>query len=146
MDSQNTNVGYTEPEFSLPEKQKNKDWYMQYARYWSTFYNADFRDNVLDSEDYYDNLRPIEKARKYALYYSGRQENINYNHMTQDISGNALHSVWIKGKKIHGLLNHIMGSYTTMLVGKEINVLNLSPDVQNKKSRLYNKAMFRYDK
>lgn len=120
---------------------------MQYVRYWSTYYNCDFsatNSYSFDTDDYIDNLPPIERGRKYALYYSGRQENINYNHMTQDISGNTLQSVWIKGKKIHGLINHLAGTLTQMMSAKEISVLNLSPDVQNKKTRLFNQLMFRY--
>lgn len=137
---------YTEPDLCIPEDKKDKKWYMQYARYWSTFYNCDYTSYITnESDDYIENLPPIDRARKYALYYSGKQENLNYNHLTQDVSGNSLPAKWIKGKKIHGILNHLVGTLSQMLANKELTVENLSPDIQNNKTRLFNQLMFRFD-
>ncbi len=141
-------LSYTEPEFDIAEPEKNKEWYRDYVRHYSSFYDVDFgtKNSLSDnSDDHKDRLSPIERAREYSLYYSGKQENIDYNHVTQDISGNALPATWIKGKKIHTLINHWVGTLTTHLASKELSVKNLSKNAVNKHTRMMDNLLLRFD-
>src|SRR3990167_5478999 len=90
---------YTQPDFDVPENKKDKDWYSQSIRYYSTFYDkrpSYFNASII-SED--ENINsPIDTGLKNSLYLLGRQNNIDYNYITTDLSGNSLQSVWVKGK------------------------------------------------
>lgn len=134
---------YDAPDFFVSEKDKGPDWYKRATRYFSTFYNRPYNMYSQDNAD--ENTSPVERGIRYSLYYLGKQRNIDYNHVTKDISGNNLQAVWIKGKKVRQLVSHLVGNLINQLGNKELTVRTLSKDAVSKKTRMYEDLMFKYD-
>ncbi len=141
-------ITYEQPEFDVPEKEKDRKWYTQYVRYFSTLYNQhhthyNTNDIADDATDSY--LTPIEKGFRLLLYFFGKQQNIDYNYITTDLSNNTLQSVWVKGKKVRQLINHLIGNLISQLENKEITTNNLSKEVSNQKSRMLEDLFLKHD-
>lgn len=145
--SQDTAKSYEQPEFDIAEHKKGVDWYTQNVRFYSTFYNRmpAYYNTTSIIDDYDKGLTPIEKGFNYALYMLGKQQNIDYNYITTDLSGNSLQSVWVKGKKVRQLMNHLLGNLVNQLENKEIVAKNLSKKASNVKSRMLDDLMLKYD-
>ena len=47
---------------------------------------------------------------KMILYYLGKQPNLNYNHLTPDVTTNNTQATWIKGQEVSEFVNHFKGS------------------------------------
>lgn len=131
------------PDPEIAESKKDERWFKQNVRYFSSFYNTIppqyAEDNPLE------NLTPVDKGIKYSLYYLGKQQNIDYNHLTQDLSGNTLQAVWVKGKKVKTLMDHLLGNILTHQENKELTSKTLSDKVTNKKTRMYDELMLKHD-
>jgi len=138
---------YDQPDFDIPEDEKNEEFFIQNVRYFSTLYNRRPTLHITsrrdDDEDY---LTPVERGIKHSLYLLGKQDNIDYNYTTDDPSGNTLQSIWIKGTKIRQLANHLIGNLVTQLENKQITTINLSKDVASKKSKMLSDLMMRFDR
>jgi len=137
---------YEQPDFDIPEHKKDKDWFIQNIRYYSTFYNrrpAYFNASSVLEET--EATTPIKKGLDLALYMLGKQQNIDYNFITTDLSNNSLQSVWIKGKKVRQLTNHLLGNLVNQLENKEIVAKNLSKKASNVKTRMLDDLMLKYD-
>ena len=84
---------YSQPDFDIPENEKNEEWIKQNLRFIFSHYN---RPSPLWNPDTFnENYGPVEQGIFNSLYYIGKQRNINYNHITQDTDGNVLPVTWI---------------------------------------------------
>ena len=147
MAAHTDNISYAQPDFDIEEDEKDKDWFIQSVRYFSTLYNRKPALNIgFQREDSDDFLTPVERGLKYSLYLLGKQDNIDYNFVTSDDTGDTLQSVWIKGKKIRQLVNHLVGNLINQLENKQITTINLSKDVESKKSKMLSDLMMRFDR
>jgi hypothetical protein len=145
MAYQNTKeeISYSQPDMDPPEKDRTDGWYKQMTRFCCTFYNRIY--NIYSTDNHDENITPVERGMRYSLYYLGKQRNIDYNHVTKDISGNNLQAVWIKGKKVRQLISHLVGNVINQLENKEIVARTLSKDAVSRKTQMYEDLMFKYD-
>jgi hypothetical protein len=141
-DSSN-NAIVTVPPFDVPENEKTPDWYIRNIRYRTQNYNRSY--HRVEEDTTRVNLTPIENAYQMMLYYLGKQRNIDYNHLTQDPSGQTLQATWIKGKKVKAIIDYLLGLLSTQFSNKEVSALNLSKSAASAKMDKYNDIMLKYD-
>ena len=141
----NEKITYTQPDLSIPEHKKDKNWYIQSARYYSTFYNRSQTNAINTIDNPNELLNPVDRGLNYMLYYEGKQKNVNYNHVTTDINGNTLQAVWIPGKKVRNLVDHRLGYISKQYENKEISVKSLSPEVVSMRQKKIEDGLMKFD-
>lgn len=137
---------YQEPPFDVTETQKNADnfqWWQDNCRYIVSRYNMPT--TAIDPTNIYENLSPVERGLRYALAYNGKQQNFNFNHLTQDTNGDGLNAAWIKNKKGRQLVDAMAGGLIKQLAAKEISAKSLSKRAQSAKMKLWEDIMRQYD-
>lgn len=142
----NEPVTYSQPKFNVTEKEKfDKDgeWFKKSLRYYSTFYNRNT--SVWSSDNPGEDMPPVDKGILYSLYMSGKQRNIDYNHITQDPSGNTLQAVWIKGNKVKVLMDNLRGNMIDQLGAKELAAKALSKEAASRRTRMFDDLMLKHD-
>lgn len=141
--SYNEDINYSKPDFDIPEKEKDKEWYMRNIRYYTKYYNTNY--TTYQPDDYRGNVTPVQRGLNYMLYYEGRQQNIDYNYTTKDYSNNTLQAVWIPGKKLKSMVDHLLGNLKIQLEGKIIGATSLSKKALGKKQKAFDDLMLKYD-
>lgn len=134
---------YQQPNEDVPESEKNKDWWIANVRWLTTFYDRPYQ--IWNQNDYMENLSPVQKGIQYSLYYTGKQRNINYNHITTDTDGNTLQAVWIKSKKAKNLIDRLAGIFIKQLENKDISARSLSERAITEKMNTWQDVMLQYD-
>lgn len=134
---------FTQPDWDIPEREKTPEWWKQNVRWISTYYNRP--PQVWDAGNYMENLTPVEKGLQYSLYYLGKQQNINYKHITVDPSGNTMQAVWTKTKRVNNLINRLAAQYVEQLAAKEISAKTFSKRAVSKKMKQWEDVMLAYD-
>ncbi len=133
----------TKPDFDIPEDKKGVEWYKQNIRYYTKFYNNLTMYAV--SANPVENFRPVDKGIYYYKYLLGKQENLDFNYIATDPTFNTMQPTWQKGKKVRQLVDHLKGNLTSQLDNKEISAVSLSKEVTNKKQRMLEDLMLKYD-
>lgn len=136
-------VSWNEPNWFISEKDKNVDWYLQATRFFCSFYNPS--PTLFNSDNPNENLNLVDKGLQYSLYYTGKQQNINYNHITNSIGGDTLQPLWVKSKKVKNLVDRLGSQYIEQLFSKEISARALSERAQNSKLKTWEDVMFKFD-
>lgn len=136
-------VSWQEPSWFIHEKDKNADWYLQATRFFCSFYNPS--PTLFNQDNPNENLNLVDKGLQYSLYYTGKQQNINYNHITNSIGGDTLQPLWVKSKKVKNLLDRLGSQYIEQLFSKEISARALSERAQNSKLKTWGDVMFKFD-
>lgn len=131
------------PDWNIAESDKDEDWTKQWLRYISSHYNQP--PPIWNQDSATDNYRPVERGIMNALYYIGKQRNINYNHITQNTDGNTLPVPWIKTKKVKPVIDRLVGNLIQQLGGKEISAKSLSERAQSEKMRQWEDLKFEFD-
>lgn len=134
---------YTQPQWNIPENEKTPDWWTQNVRYFSTYYNRP--DTIWNQDNPAENLSFVDKGLNYALYYIGKQKNIDYNHLTSS-GGNTVQNTWIKSKKGKNLVDRLCGEFIKQLSAKEISARSLSKRAQSSKMKMWEDEMIQYDR
>lgn len=131
------------PDFDIPEDKKDVQWYKQNIRYYAKFYNN--MTSSPTSANVVENYRPVDKGLIYYKYLLGKQENLDFNYVATDPSFQTQQPTWQKGKKVKQLIDHLKGNLTSQLQNKELSTVSLSKDVINKKRRMTEDIMLKYD-
>lgn len=139
----NEELDYTQPPFDCPENEKNEAWFKRYIRYYSRYYNTNY--TTYQPDDYRGNTTPVQRGLNYMLYYEGRQQNIDYNYTTKDYSNNTLQAVWIPGKKVKAMVDHLLGNLKQQLSNKVLGAVSLSKKALSKKQKAFDDIMLKYD-
>lgn len=134
---------YQMPDQNIPESKKNEEWWLQSVRFFSTFYNRPTQ--FYSQDDNNENMSPVDKGVQYALYYMGKQRNINYAHITKDTDGNNLQARWIKSKKVKNLVDRMAGILIQQFGNKKISARSLSERAVTEKMNLWQETMLQYD-
>lgn len=130
----------TPPDLNIPEKNMTPDWYRDCIRSFSLAYNRKL--NILNEEE---NSALVNRVIEYYKYYLGRQSNVNYNHVTQDETGNTLQGVFIKGQKISQLIDYMNGVFQGSVRNLEVDAECVSKDAYDAKADKLNTALFEFD-
>ena len=134
------NFNYSPPELNIREKDMTAEWYMNCVRYFSLAYNR--RTNILDANELEYPLNAEIEAYK---YYLGIQDNVNYNHVTLDETGNTLPGVFIKGQKIAQLIDYMNGVFQKSIRNIHIDAEAMSKDAYDEKTLKKSMALMEYD-
>lgn len=145
------------PDSDIPESEKTPQWFVDNIHYISSFYNVPFENiltptggslgpvatgNVYDRRDL-----PVSRMLRYMQYYQGRQENLDYNHLTQNITGGNLQAAWIKGQDIAELINFMKGNILERIqdLGKHITAQALSEKAVSDREDFRTKLLMKYE-
>jgi hypothetical protein len=139
-----TPLTYQQPDPDVPENEKIPQWWMENVRYFAqNYYNRPY--SYWNQDDYIGNMSPVEKGLQYALYYLGKQRNIDYNHVTQSPGGGNLQAVWVKSKKVKNLIDRLVGQFINQLSSKEISAKSYSKRAVNQRMKLWEDVMIQFD-
>lgn len=122
-----------QPDQFVPENKKDREWYMENARYVASKYNT--QSNSLgfkSSEQSID--KPVDEMLRMFTYYLGKQENRDYYYTTQDQSGCELPTVWINGQKLTSMVDFMLGTAIKMIENIEPTVKAVSRTATNKRT------------
>ena len=122
-----------QPNQFIPENKKDREWYMENARYVASKYNTQFNSlGFRNNEQNFD--KPIDEMLRMFTYYLGKQENRDYYYTTQDQSGCELPTVWINGQKLTSMVDFMLGTAIKMIENIEPSVKAVSRTATNKKT------------
>ena len=133
------------PDLEAPEKDRNAKWYYNCVRYYSQFFNKPINSFEDQEQDISFQLTPVEQIIRWYAYYLGRQPNINFNHIVNANTSATIQPNWTKGQKVKQIVDHLIGSMTDMLNNAKINTKALSKKAKNRRSKLIEDYMTRYD-
>lgn len=122
-----------QPNQFVPENKKDREWYMENARYVASKYNTQFNSlGFRNNEQNFD--KPIDEMLRMFTYYLGKQENRDYYYTTQDQSGCELPTVWINGQKLTAMVDFMLGTAIKMIENIEPSVKAVSRTATNKRT------------
>ena len=122
-----------QPDQFVPENKKDREWYMENARYVASKYNTQVNNlGFRDNQQYGD--KPVDEMLRMFTYYLGKQENRDYYYTTQDQSGCELPTVWINGQKLTSMVDFMLGTAIKMIENIEPSVKAVSRTATNKRT------------
>lgn len=152
------------PNQLIAEKDKTSNWYFQNLIYILSFYNqpagsinfpsafgADGQvggnGNSRGAGDLQLNSRiyPVQFMIRMMQYYLGRQENLNYNWLVQDVQQSNLQANWIKGNDVSEFVNYFRGLILNRISNAEFTAKPLSKDAVSRKTDLLDQLMMKWD-
>lgn len=131
-------LSYYQPDFDLPESEKNEEWWIQNNRYIASQFNLPpiiWNDGDANINE---NLSPVDRGLRLSQYYIGKQTNYTYNHISEEVG-------WVKSKLVNKLVDTMAGQLIDMLNSKEISAKSLSKRAHNAKLRQWADLMLKYD-
>lgn len=149
-------AGIRYPDQSIPETEKDAQWYIDNLHYISTFYNVAFESvlvptatndsspgvptGLLNPRDL-----PVNRMLKNMTYYQGKQENYEYNDWTTgNVTEQNYQAHWIKGQDIGELLNFMKGNMLERIVNLQITAKALSEDAASEKEDYRSKLLMKF--
>jgi hypothetical protein len=122
-----------QPDQFVPENKKDREWYMESARYVASKYNTQVNNlGYKNNDDLTD--KPVDEMLRMFTYYLGKQENRDYYYTTQDQSGCELPTVWINGQKLTSMVDFMLGTAIKMIENIEPSVKAVSRTATNKRT------------
>jgi len=144
-----------------PIEEENHQWFYQNIKYGLSTYNRPLfvngrlayirDDNGATMQDQNkagadsDYTLPIQDMITNMLYYFGRQPNLNYAYLTQNVTKNNIQAAWIKGQKVSRLVDHLTNSINTMLSNGKWEADNISPRAKGEKSDMLKQLLMMHD-
>ncbi len=145
------------PDGDIPESQKTPEWFVDNIHYIASFYNVPLENvltptggefgqsiaatgNVNDRRDL-----PVARMLRYMQYYQGRQDNLDYNHLTTNVTGGNLQAAWIKGQDIAELINFMKGNMLERVSNLQITAKALSEQAVSEKQDFRTKLLMKYE-
>lgn len=149
------------PNQLIPEKDKNAQWYFKNLQYILSFYNQPVgsinfpsafagtgdTNNNRNGGDFPFNSRlyPVQFMIRMMQYYLGKQPNLNYNWLVQDVQQGNLQANWIKGNDVSEFVNYFRGLILNRVSNAEFTAKPLSKDAQSRKGDILNQLMLKWD-
>lgn len=142
------------PYQDIPEKDKTAQWYARNVRYISTFYNRPYLPSSFNapqtpstatSANYISQVYPVNEMINNIMYYQGKQPNLRYNHLVQDVTTTNLQSGWVKGQKVAQLIDYAKGSVRGRVNNAAFSVRTMSKDAISARETLLEKLKLKID-
>lgn len=144
-----------------PTEQDDIQWYNQNIRFGLSTYNrplfvngrltyikddngATMQDSNKSGADS-DYTLPVQDMILNMLYYFGRQPNLDYSYLTQNVTKNNIQAAWIKGQKVSRLVDHLTNSINTMLSNGAWEADNISPRARGEKSDMLKQLLMMHE-
>lgn len=134
---------YDAPSDAVVDTEQTMAWYIQWARWASTFYNTT---GVVDAVQNGSGQNPTPRpgihddVKTCFKYYFGEQENIDFNYLTEDRTGTTTQAPWIKGKHAAKLIDFLKGPASQLLNAVDWSAKSLNPVTVRDKETLFTKA------
>lgn len=146
-ESPSTNYLYPNQLITEEEKFANKGKYFYDMIQWiCSFYNRPLNQNMLPQELQEDDAySPVINMIRYMQYYLGKQPNLNYKYLTQDVTGTNLQPTWRKGQDISPLVDNVVGNFRKSLANVNFSCNPLSEKAYSEKMNVTNKVMLKFE-
>lgn len=143
-------ISIVSPSELIPESKKDREYFENAARYYATYYNVPsygFDTGNTNSGSDLSNwdMRLSDDMVNNFSYLFGRQPNINYKYLTQDISGQTYQSVWINGRNAGKIVDFANGDMLSALSSVIFDANSLSKEVVAKKNELFDKINLAFE-
>lgn len=145
---------YFFPDQSVPEAEKTPTWFVDNIRYICTFYNRWARNAyVLEQPNdpntatatNYPNEDPVQYMLRMMMYYLGRQPNLDYSHLNNNITTSNLMPDWIRGQKIYSILTLMKDNMLSLLENADFDVKPMSEEAQAERKIILDGLMIQHE-
>lgn len=141
------------PDQEILEKDKTPEWFARNVRFISTFYNRPYVPTSLGGNtpssttpyNYGADVYPVNEMINNVLYYQGRQPNLRYNHLVQDVTTTNLQVGWVKGQKVAQLIDYGRGAVRGRVNNAAFSVRTMSKDAVSSRMELLDKLKLKID-
>jgi len=131
----------------IPESNKTPAWYWKNAQYYLTFYNqpiGSLRFDAVATTDannipYSDRVLPVQHMVRMMLYYQGRQPNLDYAWLTQDVKDINMQAQWYKGQDVAKFVDHFDGIMRERISQANWSANPISKEATNRYTDMYDK-------
>lgn len=138
----------------LDESEKTPAWYYKNLRYYLSFYNRPIGSIRFDATPpdqrqasnipEWERLYPVQHMLRMTMYYLGKQPNLDYQWITQDVGETNLQAMWIKGSNVSEFVNYFRGLIIQRLSNAEFSARAISRDSSNAYQEMVDKVFMRY--
>ena len=146
-----------QPEQFISETEKTPTWYYHNLKWILGFYNqptgqisfnslSNNQSNVTNNISY-DSRRkyPVHFMIRMMSYYLGMQPNLDYNHLTQNVTTTNIQAQWRKGHDVAKFVNFFKGIMMERVSNAEFSAIPMSKEAISKRLSMYNALMLKYD-
>lgn len=137
------------PDVIVAETDKTPDWYFQNINWVLSHYNQPANQisfpSAKTSFHFNTQKNPVEFMLRMMSYYLGEQPNMNFAHMTQNVTSNNMQALWINGHDVSVFVNYFKGIMMQKLAYAEFDAIPLSKDAVTKRNEKYNALMLKFD-
>ncbi len=141
------------PDEFVADKDKDMYYYLNMTRYLTTFYNqpaygwdynnTEASNSGTDPSNWSMNM--CDDMLNNFAYLFGKQPNIDYRYLTQDITGKTFQAVWTKGRSAGMLVDFANGSFLDSLEDIFFDAKSFSKSVQKEKKDLFEKVRLKHE-
>jgi hypothetical protein len=130
----------------IPEVDKTPQWYFRNAAYYLTFYNqpigslrfdASPTDRNITSIPEHERNFPVQHMLRMMMYYLGKQPNLDFAYLTQNVKDINMQAQWHKGQDIAEFVNYFRGLMLQRLSRANWTAKSVSRETQNKYADMY---------
>jgi len=159
------NRQYFQPDVAASEKERDPIWFADNIKYICTYY--DCWANILLTSRMGSNTggnpaganqgstdstmwgipgeTPVQHMVRMMTYYNGWQPNIDYAHLTKNVTTTNLMPSWIRSQKVFSVVNVMKDVMSQMLANVGFDIENLTEQAQSTKKEMLDKLMIQYE-
>lgn len=132
----------------IPEVDKTPQWYFKNAQYYLTFYNQPIgslrfdsapADRNITSIPEQERMYPVQHMLRMMMYYLGKQPNLDFAYLTQNVKDINMQAQWYKGQDVAEFVNFFRGLMLNRLSKANWTARGVSRETQNKYAQMYDK-------
>ncbi len=132
----------------IPESDKTPEWYFKNAMYYLTFYNQPIgslrfdaapTDRSSTSIPEQERNYPVQHMMRMMMYYLGKQQNLDFNYLTQNVQDMNLQARWIKGQDVSEFVNYFRGLMLQRVSNANWTGTPVSKEAQGRYTDMYDK-------
>ncbi len=153
---------YTQPDPAASDSERDPIWYIDNLKYICSFYDQWFN-TILASQNGritnnagntssqnnsfggFPSETPVNRMIRMMSYLNGWQPNLNYAHLTPNVTSTNLMPTWIRGQKVYSVLNVRKDVMSQLLANVDFDVNNMTEEAQGKKKKLLDNLMIQYE-
>ncbi len=132
----------------IPEVDKTPQWYFKNLQYYLTFYNQPIgslrfdsapADRNITSIPEQERMYPVQHMLRMMMYYLGKQPNLDFAYLTQNVKDINMQAQWYKGQDVAEFVNFFRGLMLNRLSKANWTARGVSRETQNKYAQMYDK-------
>lgn len=132
----------------IPEVDKTPQWFFKNAQYYLTFYNQPIgslrfdsapTDRNVTSIPEHERMYPVQHMLRMMMYYLGKQPNLDFAYLTQNVKDINMQAQWYKGQDVAEFVNFFRGLMLSRLSKANWTAKSVSRETQNKYAEMYDK-------